>query len=111
MAAFKAKPLDAGELTAALKSQTSTIPRTTGDLPETQQSTSAPVQGRVATAKMRPPKVVQVNFACTPDMAKLIAGLAAQEGSTRRMIAKLLHAAGHEVPNWDLDPVSNRREL
>ena len=109
MAAFKAKPLDAGELTAALKSQTSAIPRTTGDLPEAQQP--APGQGRGTSGKVRPPKVVQVNFACTPDMAKLIAGLAAQEGSTRRMIAKLLHGAGHEVPHWDLDPISNRREL
>jgi hypothetical protein len=52
---------------------------------------------------------VQVNFSCTEDMARLIAQLAVEAGSTRRMLARLLRDAGHSVPPADLQPIDNRR--
>ncbi len=113
-AAFKSKPLAPEELTAALKVGTSHIPRTTGE-PATPPTALLPVAVEAPTAgkssRERPPKVVQINFACTPAMARVIAQLSEATGSVRVMFANLLRDQGHEIPHWDLKPFSNRRQL
>lgn len=63
---------------------------------------------------LTPPKAdptVQINFRGSKGLAKLIAGLAEREGSTRKLIARLLRDAGHAVPDTDLNPTINRRRF
>jgi hypothetical protein len=89
---FKRKPLGEDDLTQALKAHTGHLPTTTG-------------QGRA-----RAPKTVQVNFNASEMLARLIAEEAAKVGGTRRLVARLLQRAGHEVPQADLNPPDNRRK-
>jgi hypothetical protein len=101
LAEFKRKPLP-DELTAALRTHASGLPSATG--------APAEPQGRGGEGvRPRPPKTVQINFSATEDMARLVAHLAAEAGSTRRMFARLLRDAGHAVPSADLNPPDNRR--
>jgi hypothetical protein len=91
MSEFKRKPL-ADDLTAALRAHTSAIPSAV-----------------VAQGRGRAPKTVQVNFNASEAFARLIAEEAAKAGGTRRMLARLMQAAGHAVPEADLNPPDNRR--
>lgn len=101
MSGLKRKPLP-DDLNAALRTHASGLPMATGE--------SALHQGRGGEGgRPRAPKTIQVNFSCTEDMARLIAQLAAEAGSTRRMFARLLRDAGHSVPGADLNPPDNRR--
>ena len=102
MAEFKRKTLPA-ELTEALRSHASGLPSATG------QQASAPQAGRGGEGKPRPPKTVQLNMNVSEDMARLVARLAKEAGSTRRLFARLLKDAGHAVPEADLNPADNRR--
>ena len=52
---------------------------------------------------------MQINFRATKDLAKLIARLSAERGSTRRLFAQLLQLDGHQVPEVDLNPPDTRR--
>jgi hypothetical protein len=103
MSGFKRKPLQsADELTEALRGHAGSLPAVTGGVAEP--------QGRAGQeGRPKPRKTVQVNFNCTEEMARLIAQLAAEAGSTRRMLARLLRDAGHSVPEADLNPSDNRR--
>jgi hypothetical protein len=104
MSGFKRKPLQtADELTEALRGHAGALPTATG-------RPDPAVQGRGGEgSRPKAPKTVQVNFSCTKDMARLIAQLAVEAGSTRRMFARLLLDAGHNVPAADLNPPDNRR--
>src|SRR3954454_12366698 len=53
----------------------------------------------------------QINFRGSPALARLLARLAAEQGSIRLVVARLLEAAGHEVPAVDLAPPPGRRRL
>jgi hypothetical protein len=99
---FKPKPLPE-DLTAALRNHASALPSAT---PMAQPMS----QGRVGEgSRARPPKTVQINFSATEEMARLVARLAAEAGSTRRMFARLLRDAGHPISEADLNPPDNRR--
>lgn len=98
MSGFKRKPMPAEDLTAALKAGVRDVPSAVVEMPRGGE-------GRGHKA----PKTVQCNFNCTEDLARLIAELAAEAGSTRRMFARLLRDAGHRVPEADLNPPDNRR--
>ncbi len=91
MSGFKRKPLAEDDLTQALKANTGHLPSVVG-------------QGRGKV-----PKTVQVNFNASEMLARLIAQEAAKVGGTRRLVARLLRQAGHEVPEADLNPPDNRR--
>ena len=52
---------------------------------------------------------VLVNFKATLPFAKLISEVSGKEGGVRRMIARMLKDAGHDVPENDLKPTVNRR--
>jgi hypothetical protein len=53
----------------------------------------------------------QINFRGSPALARLLARLAAEQGSIRLVVARLLEGAGHEVPSVDLAPPPGRRRL
>jgi hypothetical protein len=99
---FKPKPLPE-ELTAALRTHASALPAATPT------PVPAPNAREGEAGRVRPPKTVQINFSASEDMARLVARLAAEAGSTRRMFARLLRDAGHVVPDADLNPPDNRR--
>lgn len=56
-----------------------------------------------------PGPTVLVNFKATLPFAKLISEASAKEGGVRRMIARMMKEAGHNVPEHDLKPTVNRR--
>jgi hypothetical protein len=103
MAEFKRKTLPA-ELTEALRSHASGLPSATG-----QQAPQPQPSSRAGEGRARPPKTVQLNMNVSEDMARLVAKLAKEAGSTRRLFARLLKDAGHDVPEADLNPADNRR--
>jgi hypothetical protein len=53
----------------------------------------------------------QINFRASPELARILARLAADQGSIRLVIARLLQNAGHPVPDIDLAPPPGRRRL
>ncbi len=53
----------------------------------------------------------QINFWASREMAELVARLAVEHGSVRRLFARLLRDAGHAVPEADLAPPPGRRRL
>ena len=64
----------------------------------------------VPVAVPRADPTTQINFRGSIPMAKLIAELAELEGgSTRKLFARLLKDAGHELPESDLNPFKSRR--
>jgi hypothetical protein len=104
MSGFKRKPMpSAGELTEALRGHARELPTATGG--GIVVSVSREGQG----GRPKAPKTVQINFNGTEELARLIAKLAQDAGSTRRLIARLLKDAGHDVPEADLNPPDNRR--
>jgi hypothetical protein len=100
MADFKRKPMP-DELTAALRAGVQGVPSAVAEQPPANRG------GEVGRPKA--PKTVQINFNGTEELARLIAKLAQEAGSTRRLIARLLKDAGHTVPDADLNPSDNRR--
>jgi hypothetical protein len=89
---FKRKPLEGDDLTEALKARTGHLPSPMGQV------------------RRRAPRTVQVNFNASEALARLIAEEAAKVGGTRRLVARLLQQAGHDVPEADLNPPDNRRK-
>jgi hypothetical protein len=59
----------------------------------------------------RPTATEQINFRGSPELARLLARLAVDQGSIRLVIARLLTEAGHIVPDVDLAPPPGRRRL
>lgn len=105
MAEFKRKSLPA-ELTEAIRSHASALPSATG---QPAPVNSQPAQRAGQGTRPRPPRTVQLNMNVSEDMARLVARLAKEAGSTRRLFARLLRDAGHDVPEADLNPADNRR--
>ena len=56
-------------------------------------------------------RLEQINFRASSQMAQLVARLAVEHGSVRRLFARLLQEAGHEVPESDLAPPPGRRRV
>jgi hypothetical protein len=100
MSNFKRKPLPE-DLTAVLKAGIRDVPSAVVIEPERGG------EGRQPKA----PPTVQVNFNASEEFADLIATLAQEAGSTRRLIARLFRNAGHPVPDADLHPFDNRRRV
>ena len=97
MSGFKRKPLEDDNITERLRAHTAHIPSTTGPV-----QSIAPVRGKA-------PRTVQINFNASEAMARVVAQEAAKLGSTRRLFAKLLREAGHDIPEADLNPMVNKR--
>lgn len=95
------------ELAGALAPITGELPATSGVRPGAEPA--AQPRPVVAEASAAPKKLVQVNFRASMGMARIIARLSAEHGSTRRLMAHLLRQDGHEVPDIDFHPHDPRR--
>jgi hypothetical protein len=96
MSGFKRKPLT-DDVTEALRSHTAHRPATVGQARLMEQG------------RGRAPKTVQINFNASEAMARIVAQEAAKVGSTRRLFARLLRDAGYDIPDADVNPMTNRR--
>jgi hypothetical protein len=94
MAEFKRKPLP-DEINAAIRGHASILPS------EINSDANGP--------RPKAPPTVQVNFNASEEFARLIAKLAREAGSTRRLFARWAKDQGHAVPDADLNPIDNRR--
>jgi hypothetical protein len=99
VSSFKPKRVSGVDLAAQLSSATANLPAAVPVLP-------APPE---ASAKHRPPPVVQINFKASEAFADLIAREAEKAGSTRRFFARMMKDAGYNVPDADVNPPDNRR--
>jgi hypothetical protein len=104
---FKPKPVR--PTSEELLSSVGRVAETQGRLP-----TAPPLPSPEILTVNRPIKAIRsrtvlVNFKATVPFAKLISELAEKEGGVRRLIARMLKEAGHEVPDQDLNPATNRR--
>lgn len=108
MAGLKRTPVDrpsGAELVRQIAGETDTLPPTRRE-PEVsggQGSPSMPAAASTATE--------QINFRGSPDLARILARLAAEQGSIRLVVARLLRDAGYPVPDADLAPPPGRRRL
>lgn len=105
--ALKRTPVDrpdGAELVCRIASETSELPPTRGE-PEL---TPLPMRA------VLPPNTTateQINFRGSPQLARMLARLAADQGSIRLVIARLLESAGHQVSEVDLVPPPGRRRV
>ena len=80
----------------------------TADLPPTRRE---PELAPSAPLSVTPTATEQINFRGSPELARILARLAAEQGSIRLVIARLLRDAGYSVPEADLAPPPGRRRL
>src|SRR3954454_3518558 len=107
MAGLKRTPVrpSGAELVAQIASETA-------DLPPTKREPEPPRQvAPVAAATPTATATEQINFRGSPELARILARLAVEQGSIRLVIARLLLDAGHPVPDADLVPPPGRRRL
>lgn len=80
----------------------------TSDLPPTRRE---PESSRQSSSAITSTATEQINFRGSPELARLLARLAAEQGSIRLVIAQLLRDAGYPVADADLAPPPGRRRL
>ena len=98
MSTFKPKRIGGAELARVIAPAVANLPP--ASLPPSEAS-PAPKRERTE----------QINFRASREMAELVAHLAVEHGSVRRLFARLLRDAGHAVPEADLAPPPGRRRL
>jgi hypothetical protein len=106
MAGLKRSPVSrpsGAELVKQISAETSEMPPTTREPEPTRPAAPPPAPMSTATE--------QINFRASPELARILARLAADQGSIRLVIARLLQDAGHPVPDVDLAPPPGRRRL
>src|SRR4051794_32596550 len=106
MTALKRTPANrpsGAELVAQIASET-------GELPPTRRGTEPPRQPPPPVV-VTPTATEQINFRGSPELARILARLAAEQGSIRLVIARLHKDAGYSVPEADLAPPPGRRRL
>jgi hypothetical protein len=104
MASLRRTPVDrpsGAELVRQIASETAELPPTRREPDPPQSSASPPAS--TATE--------QINFRGSPELARILARLAADQGSIRLVIARLLRDAGYPVSGADLAPPPGRRRL
>jgi hypothetical protein len=107
MAGLKRTPVrpSGAELVAQIASETTDLPPTKREPEPPRQAAPAAAVTPTATA------TEQINFRGSPELARILARLAVEQGSIRLVIARLLLDAGHPVPDADLVPPPGRRRL
>jgi hypothetical protein len=107
MAGLKRTPVDrpsGAELIRQIAAETETLPPTRRDPELLKTGKGAPVASSSTATE-------QINFRGSPELARILARLAVEQGSIRLVIARLLKDAGHPVPEPDLAPPPGRRRL
>ena len=107
MVGLRRTPVDrpsGAELVRQIATETTELPPTRRD-PELSRPATPPAVLSTTTA------TEQINFRGSPELARILARLAAEQGSIRLVIARLLVDAGHPVPETDLAPPPGRRRL
>jgi len=108
MAGLKRTPVDrpsGAELVRQIAAETA-------ELPPTRREPDARIgQGAPMPVTSTPTATEQINFRGSPELARILARLAAEQGSIRLVIARLLLEAGNKVPPADLLPPPGRRRL
>ncbi len=110
MAGLKRTPVDrpsGAELVRQIAAETAELPPTRRE-PEPDARVG---QGAPMPVTPTPTATEQINFRGSPELARILARLAAEQGSLRLVIARLLLEAGHTVPPVDLLPPPGRRRL
>jgi hypothetical protein len=105
MASLRRTPVErpsGAELVRQIASETTELPPTRRE-PEVPQPSASPQSPSTATE--------QINFRGSPELARILARLAADQGSIRLVVARLLRDAGYPVPEADLAPPPGRRRL
>lgn len=116
MAGLKRTPVDrlsGAELMRQIAPEVETLPptrRTPEPQPPGPEAAVRAGQGAPAFAASAT-ATEQINFRGSPELARILARLAAEQGSIRLVIARLLRDAGHPVPDADLSPPPGRRRL
>ena len=110
--ALKRTPVDrpgGAELVQRIAAETAELPPTRRE----SEPPSVPVPMPISPMATQPSSTAteQINFRGSAGMARMLAKLAAEQGSIRLVIARLLEAAGHQVPAVDLAPPPGRRRL
>ncbi len=104
MSSLRRTPVDrpsGAELVRQIASETTELPPTRRGLELPQPSTLPPA----GTA------TEQINFRASPELARILARLATEQGSIRLVVARLLRDAGYSVPEADFAPPPGRRRL
>ena len=105
MTSLRRTPVDrrsGAELVRQIASETAELPPTRRE-PELLPQQSASPPASTATE--------QINFRGSPELARILARLAADQGSIRLVVARLLRDAGYPVSEADLVPPPGRRRL
>lgn len=108
MAGLRRTPVDrpsGAELVRQIATETAELPPTRREPEPPRPAEPPPVVLFTTTA------TEQINFRGSPELARILARLAAEQGSIRLVIARLLVNAGHPVPEADLAPPPGRRRL
>ena len=108
MAGLKRMPVDrpsGAELVRQIAAETETLP------PTRREPDAVRVEHRIAAQGGSSTATEQINFRGSPELARILARLAAEQGSIRLVIARLLQDAGYPVPEADLMPPPGRRRL
>jgi hypothetical protein len=104
MASLRRTPVDrpsGAELVRQIASETAELPPTRREL-EPLPPRASPLIGTATE---------QINFRGSPELARILARLAADQGSIRLVVARLLRDAGYPVSEADLAPPPGRRRL
>lgn len=108
MAGLKRTPVDrpsGAELVRQIAAETAELPPTRREPePDARVDQAAPVPVMSTATE-------QINFRGSPELARILSRLAAEQGSIRLVVARLLLEAGHQVPPADLVPPPGRRRL
>jgi hypothetical protein len=114
MAGLKRTPIDrpsGAELVRQIAGETETLPPTRREPEATRVAHGSQAQQPPRFAAGSSTATEQINFRGSPELARILARLAAEQGSIRLVIARLLQDAGHIVPEADLLPPPGRRRL
>ena len=108
MAGLKRTPVDRPSGTELVRQ----IAAETAELPPTRREPEPDIRaGQGAQVSIMSTATEQINFRGSPELARILSRLAAEQGSIRLVVARLLLEAGHQVPPADLMPPPGRRRL
>ena len=114
MARLKRTPVErpsGADLVRQIANETVELPPTRRTSAINPQAVATPVVVPAVAPSPTSTATEQINFRGSPELARILARLAVDQGSIRLVVARLLKDAGHPVPDADLVPPPGRRRL